>query len=114
MEKIIRVSAALHSSVLAGNIAGLVREGITPVLHSIGAGAVNQAIKAVVAARGFLAADGIDVIVLSGFDTVRIDGNERSVIRMWVWRAGSPFPASAHIHSTPRVAPLEPPAALSG
>jgi stage V sporulation protein S len=105
VEKVIRVSAALHSSVLAGNIAGMVRLGNLPVVHAIGAGAVNQAIKAIVAARGFLAADGIDVVVLPGFDTVQIDGNERSVIKLWIWRPDKPLPPDAHVRKKYSVEP---------
>lgn len=50
--------------------------------QAIGAGAVNQAIKAVAIARGYLQEDGIDVICIPEFTSVEIEGKERTAIRL--------------------------------
>jgi len=82
--EIIKVSARSRSTAVAGAIAGVVRESNRAEVQSIGAGAVNQAVKAVAIARGYLALDGIDVICIPSFTGVEIEGQERTAIRMVV------------------------------
>ena len=81
---IIKVSTRSRSTSVAGAIAGVVREYGRAEVQSIGAGAVNQAIKAVAIARGYLALDGIDVICIPAFTEVAIDGQERTAVRLVV------------------------------
>jgi stage V sporulation protein S len=81
---IIKVSASSRTSSVAGAIAGVVRDHNRAEVQAIGAGAVNQAVKAVAIARGFLQEDGLDVICIPEFTTVDIDGKERTAIRMVV------------------------------
>ena len=81
---IIKVSARSRSTAVAGAIAGVVREHGRAEVQSIGAGAVNQAIKAIAIARGYLEEDGIDVIVVPTFTDIEIDGQERTAVRMTV------------------------------
>ncbi len=81
---IIKVSARSRSTAVAGAIAGVVREHNRAEVQAIGAGAVNQAIKAVAIARGYLAEDHIDVIVIPIFTEVMIDEQERTAVRMIV------------------------------
>jgi len=81
---IIKVSARSRSTAVAGAVAGVVREHGRAEVQSIGAGAVNQAIKAVAIARGYLADDGIDVIVIPTFTDIDIDGQERTAVRLTV------------------------------
>lgn len=81
---IIKVATRSRSTSVAGAIAGVVREYGRAEVQSIGAGAVNQAIKAVAIARGYLALDGIDVICIPAFTEVSIDGQERTAVRMVV------------------------------
>lgn len=81
---VIKVSAESRTSAVAGAIAGVVREHKRAEVQAIGAGAVNQAIKAVAIARGYLHEDGIEVICIPEFTTVEIDGKERTAIRMVV------------------------------
>jgi stage V sporulation protein S len=81
---IIKVSARSRSTAVAGAIAGVVREHNRAEVQAIGAGAVNQAIKAVAIARGYLAEDRIDVIVIPFFTEVMIDEQERTAVRMVV------------------------------
>jgi len=80
----IKVSARSRSTSVAGAIAGVVREKRRADVQAIGAGAVNQAVKAVAIARGYLALDGIDVICIPEFSEVEIDGQERTAVKMIV------------------------------
>jgi stage V sporulation protein S len=81
---IIKVAARSTSTSVAGAIAGVVREYGRAEVQAIGAGAVNQAIKAVTIARGYLTLDGIDVICIPAFTEVYIGGDERTAIRFVV------------------------------
>jgi stage V sporulation protein S len=81
---IIKVSARSRSTAVAGAIAGVVREHGRAEVQSIGAGAVNQAIKAIAIARGYLEEDGINVIVIPTFTDIEIDGQERTAVRLTV------------------------------
>jgi len=81
---IIKVSARSRSTSVAGAIAGVVREHKRAEVQAIGAGAVNQAVKAVAIARGYLALDGIDVICIPAFAEVDIDGQERTAVKLIV------------------------------
>jgi stage V sporulation protein S len=81
---IIKVSAGSRTSAVAGAIAGMVREHRRAEVQAIGAGAVNQAVKAAALARGFLREDGIDVVCLPEFASVEIEGKERTAVRLIV------------------------------
>lgn len=82
MADTIRVAAQSRSTAVAGAIAGVVREQGRADVQAIGAGAVNQAVKACAIARGFLALDGLDVICVPAFADVEIGGQERTAIRI--------------------------------
>ena len=84
MVDIIRVAAQSRSTAVAGAIAGVVREQGRADVQAIGAGAVNQAVKAAAIARGFLALDGLDVVCIPSFVDVEIGGLERTAIRIAV------------------------------
>jgi stage V sporulation protein S len=81
---IIKVSAESRTSAVAGAIAGVVREHKRADVQAIGAGAVNQAVKATAIARGYLHEDGLEVICIPEFTTVEIEGKERTAIRLVV------------------------------
>jgi stage V sporulation protein S len=81
---VLKVSARSKSTAVAGAIAGTVRENGRAEAQAIGAGAVNQAVKAVAIARGFLALDGIDVICIPTFTEVKIEGQERTAMKLIV------------------------------
>lgn len=81
---VIKVSAQSRTSAVAGAIAGVVREHKHAEVQAIGAGAVNQAVKATAIARGYLHEDGLDVICIPEFTSVEIDGKERTAIRLVV------------------------------
>ncbi len=78
----IRVSATSRTSAVAGAIAGVVRDHKHAEVQAIGAGAVNQAVKALVLATGYLKLDGIDVTCVPEFADVTIDDKVRTAIKL--------------------------------
>ena len=70
---------------MAGAIAGLVKDGLPVEIQSVGAGAVNQAVKAIAIARGFLIPSGVDVVCTPSFQDIEIDGESRTAIRLSVY-----------------------------
>jgi len=79
---IIKVAASSRSTAVAGAIAGVMRERGQVDVQAIGAGAVNQAIKAVCIARVYLEEDGIDIVCVPMFVEVQIDDQERTAVRL--------------------------------
>ncbi|MBK8049448.1 MAG: stage V sporulation protein S [Anaerolineales bacterium] len=86
MAELIRVSAQSRSTAVAGAIAGVMREQGYAEVQAIGASAINQAIKAVTIARGYLEQDDIDLAIIPSFTEVEIEGNERTALRMSVFK----------------------------
>ena len=82
--EILKVSSKSAPNSVAGAIAGVIRESGSAELQAVGAGAANQAIKAVAIARGYLAPSGIDLICVPAFVIVEIDGEERTAMRLIV------------------------------
>jgi stage V sporulation protein S len=81
---LIKVASSSRTAAVAGAIAGVVREFKRAEVQAIGAGAVNQAIKAVVLATGYLAEDGIDVVCIPEFVDVEIEDKVRTAIKLVV------------------------------
>jgi len=81
---IIKVSATSRTSAVAGAIAGVVREHKRAEVQAIGAGAVNQAVKAIVLAIGYLKGDGIFVVCVPEFVDVEIEDKVRTAIKLVV------------------------------
>lgn len=81
---VIKVSAKSRSTAVAGAIAGVIREYHQAEVQAIGAGAVNQAVKALAIARGYLERDQLDIMFQPYFIEVDIDGNERTAVRFSV------------------------------
>ena len=81
---LIRVSARSRSTAVAGAIAGVIRQYQEAEIQAIGAGAVNQAVKALAIARGYLERDAIDIVCIPFFTEVDIEGNERTAVRFRV------------------------------
>jgi len=86
---IIKVAATSRSTAVAGAIAGVIREQGRVDVQAIGAGAVNQAVKAIIIARGYLELDGIDIVCVPSFAEVVIDGQERTAVRLGIERSAS-------------------------
>jgi stage V sporulation protein S len=80
----IKVSANSRTSAVAGAIAGVIREHHRAEVQAIGAGAVNQAVKALVLATGYLRNDGINVSVVPEFADVTIEDKVRTAIKLVV------------------------------
>ncbi len=78
----IKVSANSRTSAVAGAIAGVVREHHRAEVQAIGAGAINQAVKALVLATGYLKADGIFVSCVPEFADVTIEDKVRTAIKL--------------------------------
>lgn len=80
--EIIKVSANSRTSAVAGAIAGVMREHHHAEVQAIGAGAVNQAMKALILATGYLRNDGIEVSCVPEFVDVEIDEKVRTAIKL--------------------------------
>jgi len=81
---IIKVRSVSRTAAVAGAIAGVMRDENHAEVQAIGAGAVNQAVKAMVLAKNFLEQDGIDVAFVPEFVNVEIDGKVRTAIKFTV------------------------------
>lgn len=82
--EILKVKATSVPNSVAGALAGVIRERGTAEIQAIGAGALNQAVKAVAIARGFVAPSGLDLIYIPAFTDIMIDGEERTAIKLIV------------------------------
>ncbi len=80
----IKVSAKSRSTSVAGAIAGVIREHKRADVQAIGAGAVNQAVKAIAIARGYLERDGLDIACVPTFVEVDVSGEERTAVKFSV------------------------------
>jgi stage V sporulation protein S len=80
--EILKVSTKSSPNSVAGALAGVVREKGSAELQAVGAGALNQAVKAVAIARGFVAPSGIDLVCIPAFTDIYIDGEERTAIKL--------------------------------
>jgi stage V sporulation protein S len=81
---VIKVSAKSRSTAVAGAIAAVIREHRFAEVQAIGAGAVNQAVKALAISRGYLHDDGLQIVCVPYFKEVDIEGQERTAVRFTV------------------------------
>ncbi|HQA59813.1 MAG: stage V sporulation protein S [Tepidanaerobacteraceae bacterium] len=82
--EVLKVSAQSKPKSVAGALAAVLREKGVAELQAVGAGAVNQAVKAIAITRGFVAPNGIDLITVPAFAEIDIDGEERTAIKFIV------------------------------
>ena len=82
--ELLKVSAKSNSGSVAGALAGVVKENGFAELQAVGAGAVNQAAKAIAIARVYLAPSGYDIICVPAFMDIVIDGEAKTAIRFIV------------------------------
>ena len=80
----LKVSTKSNPNAVAGAVAGALRQSGTVEIQVVGAGALNQAIKAVAIARGYVAPSGIDLVCIPTFADIEIDGERRTAIRLSV------------------------------
>ncbi len=81
---VLKVSATSNPKSVAGALAAVLRERGEAEVQAIGAAAVNQAVKAIAIARGYVAPNGIDLVAVPAFAEVQIDGNDRTAIKFVV------------------------------
>jgi stage V sporulation protein S len=82
--EVLKVSAQTKPKSVAGALAAVLRERGSAEVQAVGAGAVNQAVKAIAITRGFVAPNGIDLIAIPAFAEIVIDGEERTAIKFIV------------------------------
>jgi len=80
----LKVSASSNPKSVAGALAAVLREKGSAEVQAVGAGAVNQAVKAIAIARGYVAPNGIDLVAIPAFAEIAIEGEERTAIRFIV------------------------------
>ena len=80
----LKVSSKSSPGSVAGAIAGMIKDGSHVEIQSVGAGAVNQAVKAIAISRGFLSPVGIEIVCVPSFADIVIDGEYRTAIRFSV------------------------------
>ena len=78
----LKVSIKSDPAKVAGAITGVVREEGKAEIQTVGAGSLNQAVKGIAIARGYVAPGGIDLIVIPGFQDIEIDGEERTALKL--------------------------------
>lgn len=94
----LKVSSKSSPASVAGAIAGMVKDGVGVEIQAVGAGAVNQAVKAIAISRGFLSPIGIEIACIPSFADIVIDGEYRTAIRFAVgprYTHGTPIADSA-------------------
>ena len=82
--EVLKVSAKSSPNSVAGALAGVIRERGGAEMQAIGAGALNQAVKAVAIARGFVAPTGKNLVVIPAFTNILIDNEEKTAIKLIV------------------------------
>lgn len=82
--EVLKVSSKSDPNSVAGAIAGTIREHGEAELQAVGAGAVNQVVKAIAISRGYVAPSGIDLICVPGFKDIEINGDKRTAIKFVV------------------------------
>jgi len=82
--EILKVSSKSNPHAVAGAVAGIVRQGAAAEVQVVGAGALNQAVKAIAIARGFVEDSGLDLVCVPSFAEVSIDGEARTALRLLI------------------------------
>ena len=82
--EILKVSSKSNPNRVAGALANVFREQGMVEVQAVGAGALNQAVKAIAIARGFIAPSGKNLVCIPSFQDIMIEGEERTAIKMLV------------------------------
>ena len=82
--EVLKVSTKSNPNSVAGALAAIIKEKHIVEIQAVGAGAINQAIKAIAIARGFVAPSGRDIVCVPAFTDIEIDGEERTAIKLIV------------------------------
>ncbi len=100
--EVLKVSSKSNPNSVAGALAGVLRQSGAVEVQVVGAGALNQAVKAIAIARGFVAPSNIDLVCIPTFADIEIDGQGRTAIRLAVEDRG-------HRQSLPEEVVVPPP-----
>ncbi|MGG7175969.1 stage V sporulation protein S [Clostridium paraputrificum] len=82
--EVLKVSTKSNPNSVAGALAAIIKEKNIVEIQAVGAGAINQAVKAIAIARGFVAPSGKDIVCIPAFTDIIIDGEERTAIKLIV------------------------------
>lgn len=82
--EVMKVSSNSSPKAVAGALAAIIRDNGAVELQAVGAGAVNQAVKAIAITRGFVAPNGIDLVAIPAFSEITIDGDSRTAMKFIV------------------------------
>lgn len=82
--EVLKVSTKSNPNSVAGALAAIIKEKNMAEIQAVGAGAINQAVKAIAIARGFVAPSGKDIVCVPAFTDIKIDGEERTAIKLIV------------------------------
>ncbi len=82
--EVLKVSTKSNPNSVAGALAAIIKEKNVVEIQAVGAGAINQAVKAIAIARGFVAPSGRDIVCVPAFTDIEIDGQERTAIKLIV------------------------------
>ena len=80
----LKVSSKSNPNSVAGALAGVIRENGSAEMQAVGAGAINQSVKAIAIARGFLSPSGIELVCIPSFVDIQIEGEDRTAIKFIV------------------------------
>ena len=83
-EMVLRVASGSNPSSVAGSLVKNIQEGKEVTLVAVGAGACNQAIKAIAIGRGYIAPHGVDLLTRVGFEDIQIEGDSKTAIRLQI------------------------------
>jgi stage V sporulation protein S len=95
--EVLKVSSKSNPNSCAGAMAGVVRQSGAVEVQVVGAGALNQAIKAIAIARGYLTPSGVDLVCTPTFADIQIDGQSRTAIRLLVEDRMKRIPSSVDL-----------------
>ncbi len=109
MVEVLKVSSRSNPNSVAGALAGVLRQCGAVEVQVVGAGALNQAVKAIAIARGFVAPSNIDLICIPTFADIEIDGEGRTAIRLAVEDRNRRQPTEAAAPQVPTVTTAFPP-----
>ena len=82
--EVLKVSTKSNPNSVAGALAAIIKEKNIVEIQAVGAGAINQDVKAIAIARGFVAPSGRDIVCVPAFTDIEIDGEERTAIKLIV------------------------------
>lgn len=90
--QVLKVSSKSNPNSCAGAMAGVIRQIGSVEVQVVGAGALNQAVKAIAIARGYLAPSGVDLVCVPSFQNIEINGEDRTALRLLVEDRERRFP----------------------